>query len=250
MIRVTEDGDDCFNSASSRAWSVSILSCTCARNTSTSAQKTRCHDPNQHTEGLALCHRVTLDSVAHRWVPARTPAVHQCPQGKAVGGPTQAPRVDHRQHDTDKVLRQLCFKETGVDTHLESYVVAEPAPKTGDLRRDVVKRHVNKHVVNNVEVEKSRIIKKIAQRNETGHPGEDQAGDQAHQDSPEYTDKVVDVSVEMQRQFPQIQTMHRKSWRRTPNKWIWVGLPVLRTCIVTLCERHWKRKSTFMRRRS
>ena len=28
--------------------------------------------------GLALCHRVILDSVAHWWVPARTPTVHQC----------------------------------------------------------------------------------------------------------------------------------------------------------------------------
>ena len=27
---------------------------------------------------LALCHRVILDSVAHWWVPARTPTVHQC----------------------------------------------------------------------------------------------------------------------------------------------------------------------------
>ena len=83
---------------------------------------------------------VTLDSVAHWWVPARTPTVHQCPQGKAVGGPTHAPRDDHRQHDKDKSLRLMCFQETGVDTHLESYVVAEPAPQTGDLRRDVVKR--------------------------------------------------------------------------------------------------------------
>ena len=32
---------------------------------------------------------------------------------------------------------------------------------------------MNEHVVNKVEVEKSRIIKKIAQRNETCHPGED-----------------------------------------------------------------------------
>ena len=41
-----------------------------------------------------------------------------------------------------------------------------------------------------VEVEMLRIIKKIAQRNETKHPGEDQSeedqpGDRVHQDSPE-----------------------------------------------------------------
>ena len=31
--------------------------------------------------GLALCRRVFLDSVAHWWVPARTPTVHQCLYG-------------------------------------------------------------------------------------------------------------------------------------------------------------------------
>ena len=40
-----------------------------------------------HQEGLALCHRVILDSVAHRWVPARTPTVRQPPRRIAVGGP-------------------------------------------------------------------------------------------------------------------------------------------------------------------
>ena len=55
-----------------------------------------------HKEGLALCHRVTLESVAHWCVPARTPTVHRCPKGKAVGGPTQAPRDDHPQHDKDR----------------------------------------------------------------------------------------------------------------------------------------------------
>ena len=34
-----------------------------------------------HREGLALCHRVILDSVAHWWVPARTPTVRQCLHG-------------------------------------------------------------------------------------------------------------------------------------------------------------------------
>ena len=31
--------------------------------------------------GLALCHRVILDSVAHWWFPAWTPTVHQCHYG-------------------------------------------------------------------------------------------------------------------------------------------------------------------------
>ena len=44
----------------------------------------------------------------------------------AVGGPTQAPRDDHRQHDKDKVLGQMCFQETVVDIHLESYMLCPP----------------------------------------------------------------------------------------------------------------------------
>ena len=44
---------------------------------------------------------------------------------------------------------------------------------------------VNEQVVYKVEVETSRIIKKITQRNGTNHSGEDQPGDRVHQDSPE-----------------------------------------------------------------
>ena len=39
----------------------------------TSAQNARRHDSNQHTQGLALCHRVILDSVTHPWVHAGHP---------------------------------------------------------------------------------------------------------------------------------------------------------------------------------
>ena len=95
-------------------------------------------------------------------------------------------------------------------------MVAEPVRETGDLRRVV------SNSVNSVEVETSRIIKKIAQRNETNHPRKDQPGDQVHQDSPEsghqlergthikimqnqYSDQVVDVTVVIQRQLPQNQ---------------------------------------------
>ena len=42
----------------------------------------------------------------------------------------------------------------------------------------------------------------------------------------QYTDKVVDMTVVLQEPVHQIQTMHRKSWRRKPNKWIWVGRPI------------------------
>ena len=36
----------------------------------------------------------------HLWVPARTPTVHRCPQGKAVGGPQHDPQWDKRATQT------------------------------------------------------------------------------------------------------------------------------------------------------
>ena len=60
-----------------------------------------------------------------------------------------------------------------------------------------------------VEVETSRIIKKIYQEKinqETDYI-------KIHQ---KYTDKVVDVTVEVQKQFLQMETMHRKSRTRKP----------------------------------
>ena len=79
---------------------------------------------------------------------------------------------------------------------------------------------VNEHVVNKVEVETSRIIKKIAQRNETHHAGEDRNQETKHIKIPQnqYTDKAVDVSVVMQEQVSQTQPMHSKSWRRVLDK--------------------------------
>ena len=84
------------------------------------------HQP-PHQEGLALCHRVTLDSVVHRWVPARTPTVHRCPTGKAVHSPQPVPRDTSPQTTTRQrqALSQTCDTTTGVITHLESYMVAE-----------------------------------------------------------------------------------------------------------------------------
>ena len=71
-----------------------------------------------------------------------------------------------------------------------------------------------------VQVKTSRIIKKITQ-------------EKIYQETEcikipqnEYTDKVVDVTFEVQKQSPQMQTMHRKSWRRKPDKRVWVGRPI------------------------
>ena len=71
-------------------------------------------DQQPHKEGLALRHRVTLDSEAHQFVLARTPTVHLCPTGKAVGGPQPAPRDDHRQTTTrhgDALCKTLEMKD-------------------------------------------------------------------------------------------------------------------------------------------
>ena len=76
-------------------------------NTFASGDKTTGDAPTART-GLALCHRVTLDPVAHWWVPARTPTVHQCLH---VGGPRHSPRDTTRP----RLLRHdLVTNTTGV----------------------------------------------------------------------------------------------------------------------------------------
>ena len=103
----------------------------------------RLQQDQPHKEGLALRHRVTLDSEAHQWVLARTPTVHRCRTGKAVGGPQPAPRDDHRQTTTRQrqVLSHTCFQ--GVVKHLESYNLALSAPGLCLFLVFVVFLHVN-----------------------------------------------------------------------------------------------------------
>ena len=60
-------------------------------NTFASGDKTTGDAPTART-GLALCHRVTLDSVAHWWVPARTP-------------------TDKRQQDKDRPRVKCAFRK-------------------------------------------------------------------------------------------------------------------------------------------
>ena len=123
----------------------------------------------QTQKGLALCH-----SVAHWWVLARTPTVHQCLYG---GWPWVA---------RSKIYSPTIDKRQQTKTSLESNVLSQPgAVRTlevlhgsGAARRSHGRR---------VDVEKSWIIKKIAQRNETHHPGEDQPRDQAHQAERDHT---------------------------------------------------------------
>ena len=45
--------------------------------------------------------------------PGRTPTVHRCPKGKAVGGPHET-TSDRRPNDTDRRQDKRAFNETGV----------------------------------------------------------------------------------------------------------------------------------------
>ena len=73
-----------------------------------------------HQEGLALCHRVALDSVAPRWVPARIPTVHWCPSSEGCGWPattTTKTTNEKRPQDTDKRQDKRAFrKQVPTDT--------------------------------------------------------------------------------------------------------------------------------------
>ena len=87
---------------------------------------------------------------------------------------------------------------------------------------------VNELVVNEVEVEKSRIIQKIEQRNEAHHLGEDHSGNlerhQTHQDSAELSvlTKVLMCLSRCSDRFPRFKLCTVGD----PKKWIWVGPPI------------------------
>ena len=70
-------------------------------------------------QGLALCHRVTLDSVAHWWVPARTPTVPRCLYGGRPWVARQQLHVtthDKRQQNRQGLETNVLSEEPGVDT--------------------------------------------------------------------------------------------------------------------------------------
>ena len=70
-------------------------------------------------QGLALCHRVTLDSVAHRWVLARTPTVQRYLYGGRPWVVRQQLHVtthDKRQENREGLETNVLSEEPGVDT--------------------------------------------------------------------------------------------------------------------------------------
>ena len=112
---------------------------------------------------------------------------------------TRRPQDDSRQHDKDR-SRQTSFQETSADRHLQTFMVAEPVRETRDLRR-VVRQQV--------EVETSRIIKKIT-LDETSQEKINHETEHIKISQNQHADKAVDVIVVIQRQLPRNQTMHRK----------------------------------------
>ena len=135
-----------------------------------------------------------MDSMAHWWVPVRTHGTPPVPDREGRGWPetsTRRPQTDDNKtptgNKTPASLESNVLSATSADTHLGSFMVAEPVRETGDLRRDFVKlrERMRSRLCWRVEAETSRNIRKIAQKNETQYPGEDQPRDRAHQDSPE-----------------------------------------------------------------
>ena len=114
--------------------------------------------------------------------------------------------------------------------------VAEPVLETADLRRSRKRLEDDKTSSNHN-------IWMAAQRKGTithNHQKISQVTNHFKILQNQYIDKVVGKPVESCGQDLQIQTVHRKRWRRKPDKWIWVGPPIRCTCMLTFCERHLK----------
>ena len=158
------------------------------------------------THRLSLCHRVILHSVAHWWVLARTPTVHQCLYG---GRPWVAQDTLHatpplRQDQglqrhalvTNMFAEPVCCDRAWVQKQFTSPPPIQEGPnrKSGSSTssrilkstRHAANTHVQQ-VVNTVEVKTPRIIKKTLQGDKVDpdddQSGKDQSGDQTGRDS-------------------------------------------------------------------
>ena len=150
-----------------------------------------------------------------------TPTAHRCPKGKAVGGPQLVTR--------QTTARQTTSFETNVRYNNQVLTTTwnltwkrSSATITWQARSERIRCRLGARIK-----EESRTIKKIAQRCEASHPGEDQPGDRTHQaerdrahQDPQnhYTDRIVGVSIAVQRKVTQNQTTHRKSRTKRLNK--------------------------------
>ena len=120
------------------------------------------------------------------------------PEREGRGWPTtddlKRTTVRHR-HASDKrasrkqIQTDVMSTKTGVDRHLKTYMVAEFARQSHGDR--TVKQSTRSRLVNRFEVEVSRIIKKIAQRNGTITP---EKINQVSWNETEYT-KILRIST-------------------------------------------------------
>ena len=74
---------------------------------------TRFNPTRQRVGSLPQCHPGLWGTPVG---PGRTPTVHQCPEGKAVGGHNLC--HDRRPPDRRQALRQTCFQQTGAKTNM------------------------------------------------------------------------------------------------------------------------------------
>ena len=96
--------------------------------TNTSAQNTRCHDSNEHTKGLALCHRLTLQPVhtGGSWQghPQYTSASTEEGRGWPDTRSTRRPQNDSRQRQVKpNVLSGDKCGPTHVNQHNQPKIV-------------------------------------------------------------------------------------------------------------------------------
>ena len=169
--------------------------------------------PTNTTKGLALCHRVILDSVTPQRVPAMTPTVHW---GRYDGRPwVAAPRDKTKTTTRPRLQRHSLGTKHGSGaarrSHGKQDFVGLQHPERGRTRcqhnrsAETASRQEHRHraITEDECIPQEKINQVIEHIKNPQNP---------------YTDKVADVSVSMQRQFPQTLPMHRKSWRRRPDK--------------------------------
>ena len=157
--------------------------------------------------GWSLCHRVILDSVAHWWVLARTPTVHQCLYGgrpwvtqdtlHATPPKRQDQGLQRHALVTNMFAEPVRWDRAWGQEQFKSPPPFQEGPNrksgssTSSSRNLKSTRHAaNTHVqqvVNAVEVKTPKIIKKTVQGDKVDpdddQSGKDQSGDQTGRDS-------------------------------------------------------------------
>ena len=176
--------------------------------------------------GLSLCHRVILDSVAHWWVLARTPTVHQCLYGGRPWVDTLLATPPKRQDQglqrhalvTSMFAEPVCCDRAWGQEQFTSPPPIQEGPnrKSGSSTssrilkstRHAANTHVQQ-VVNTVEVKTPRIIKKTVQGDKVDpdddQSGKDQSGDQTGRDSSDSVRRVSKIAQQVSNTQRQVE---------------------------------------------